>query len=73
MQIDIPKAYWALVTLGLLHWCHALGWAAQEASMELKVGRPFPEIVLPSLQDSRPSSIAQFRGHKLILHIFASW
>jgi hypothetical protein len=41
--------------------------------MELKVGQPFPEIVLPSLEDSRPSSITQFRGQKLIVHIFASW
>ena len=37
-----------------------------------QVGQPFPNILLPSL-DGRPMSIADFRGHKLILHIFASW
>jgi hypothetical protein len=73
MTIDIPKATWALVLLGLLHWSEAVVWAAQGGSMELKVGQPFPEIVLPSLEDSRPSSITQFRGQKLIVHIFASW
>lgn len=73
MKIDIPKATGALVLLGLLHWSGAAVSAAQGVSMELKVGHPFPEIALPSLEDSRPSSIAQFRGQKLILHIFASW
>jgi hypothetical protein len=36
-------------------------------------GQKFPEIVLPSLKDGQPMSITQFRGKKLILHIFASW
>ena len=40
---------------------------------ELKVGEPFPALTLPSLQDDRPLSIADFRGEKLILHIWASW
>ncbi len=40
---------------------------------ELKVGEPFPGLTLPSLEDSRPLSIADFRGEKLILHIWASW
>lgn len=40
---------------------------------ELKVGNPFPNLTLPSLQDGRPLSIADFRGEKLILHIWASW
>lgn len=39
----------------------------------LSVGRPFPEIVLPSLKDGTPMSITSFRGHKVILHVFASW
>lgn len=38
-----------------------------------EVGRPFPELTLPSLEDGRPRSISEFRGRKLILHIFASW
>ena len=73
MKIRIPPGFWALFLVGLLHWSGAAVWAAQGLSMELKVGHPFPGIVLPSLEDGRPSSIAQFRGQKLILHIFASW
>lgn len=36
------------------------------------VGQPFPNLVLPTL-DGKPRSIADFRGKKVILHIFASW
>lgn len=39
----------------------------------LKVGQPFPDIALPALADGAPRSIADFRGQKVILHIFASW
>lgn len=38
-----------------------------------QVGTPFPALSLPSLEDGRPASIADFRGKKLILHVFASW
>jgi hypothetical protein len=41
--------------------------------VELKSGQPFPEIFLPKLADGRPGAVSQFRGKKLILHIFASW
>ncbi len=37
------------------------------------VGEAFPDLVLPSLEDSRPVSLAEFRGEKVILHVFASW
>ena len=36
-------------------------------------GEPFPTIAFPSLADGRPTSIAAFRGKKIILHVFASW
>ena len=39
----------------------------------LEVGRPFPPIVLPAAADGRPLSMADFRGRKTILHVFASW
>ena len=39
----------------------------------IEVGRPFPNLVLPSLEDGSPSSIARFRGQKTLLHVFASW
>ncbi len=37
------------------------------------VGEVFPLVALPALEDGRPRSLADFRGQKLILHIFASW
>jgi len=40
---------------------------------ELKVGQPFPNLVLPSLSNGSPLSLAAFRGQKVILHIWASW
>jgi len=42
------------------------------ASAELKAGQAFPEISLPSL-DGPELSIADFRGRKIALHVFASW
>ena len=38
-----------------------------------EVGQPFPALALPALEDGSPRSIADFRGKKLILHVFASW
>jgi hypothetical protein len=73
MKIYIPLGFWAFFLVALLHWSGAAVSAAEGLSMEFKVGHPFPAITLPSLEDGRPSSIAQFRGQKLILHIFASW
>lgn len=40
---------------------------------QFKVGEPFPNILLPSLDDGTAQSIENFRGQKLMLHIFASW
>ncbi len=40
---------------------------------EFKVGEAFPHVMLPSLEAGRPGSIADFRGQKIILHIWASW
>jgi hypothetical protein len=37
------------------------------------VGEPFPTRALPSAADGRPVSLAEFRGRKLIVNIFASW
>jgi hypothetical protein len=36
-------------------------------------GEPFPSLMLPSLKDGRPVSLTEFRGRKLVLHVFASW
>ena len=36
-------------------------------------GEAFPTLALPSAADGRPVSVAEFRGKKLIINIFASW
>lgn len=38
-----------------------------------EVGEPFPTLAFPSLEDGEPMSLADLRGHKVILHVFASW
>ena len=60
----------AILTTGLLL---ASMRPAAVASTELEIGEPFPDLVLPALEDGRPRSLAEFRGKKLILYIFASW
>lgn len=39
----------------------------------LQVGQPFPHLTLPALEDGQPLSLTDFRGEKVILHIWASW
>ena len=56
-----------LLALGTL-----LGGPATPAA-EIREGQPFPEIRLPAMRDGRPLSVADFRGSKLVLHVFASW
>ena len=54
----------------------AMGACAAPAMGEqpsLNVGDPFPQLFLPSLDDGRPMSIADFRGERVVLHVFASW
>ena len=43
------------------------------APPRIEVGQPFPDIVFPSLEHGEPLSIADFRGKKVLLHVFASW
>ena len=40
---------------------------------DLEIGKPFPNLALPSLSDGEPTSVADFGGRKLVLHIWASW
>ena len=37
------------------------------------VGEPFPQVTLPAVDGGAPLSVSDFRGRKLILHVFASW
>ena len=45
--------------------------AVQSAPFEL--GRPVPALTLPSISDGTPMSVADFRGRKVMLHVWASW
>lgn len=72
--------FWMTITLavagttGIMCFRQAESVRAQSAdSTEFHEGQVFPTMVFPSLDGSRPGSVADFRGKKLILHIFASW
>ncbi len=43
------------------------------AKAGIEVGKPFPDVRLPSMTDGKLMSIADFRGQKVLLHVFASW
>ena len=43
------------------------------AAREIEVGEPFPLLQLPRQGDGRPGGVADYRGEKLVLHVFASW
>jgi hypothetical protein len=60
----------ALVTV-LLAGAPPLSLKAQEVAV--RVGQPFPTLVLPALADGSPLSIERFRGRKVLLLQFASW
>jgi hypothetical protein len=45
----------------------------EDPVLRAEVGQPVPDIVLPSIENGRPASLAQFRGKKIVLHVFASW
>ena len=47
--------------------------ACVPAAAAIEVGQPFPDIALPSAADGERMSIADFRGSKVVLHVFASW
>lgn len=52
----------------------SLGCMAMTAgAANLEVGEPFPVLSLPSVEDGAPVSVADYRGEKLLVHIFASW
>ncbi len=47
--------------------------ASAKGQSMIEAGQPFPELVLPVMEDGSPASIAMYRGKKVVLHIFASW
>ena len=46
---------------------------ATAAPYDPKVGEKHPNFTLPSIQDSKPISLSDFRGKKVLLIHFASW
>lgn len=40
---------------------------------EIGVGKPYPEIRLPTVEGDRTLSLSSFRGRKVLLIEFASW
>lgn len=58
---------------GILLLAAGCGAAETAPHVGIKPGDLFPPIVLPSLRDGKPISVADFRGKKVLLHIFASW
>ena len=65
------SSWGSLTGIALIFMIVASGKAA--APSGLQVGQPFPRLTLPALEDGQPSSLADFRGEKVILHIWASW
>lgn len=51
----------------------ALPPSLQAEEVPVRVGEPFPALVLPAMADGSPLTIEQFRGKKVLLHQFASW
>lgn len=52
----------------------ALMLSTPPANSSIEVGRPFPLVALPlSDNPDLARSIVDFRGRKLMLHLFASW
>ncbi len=46
---------------------------AQRRDAPFAVGDLFPDLAFPALEDGTPTRLSDFRGHKVMLHIFASW
>ena len=44
-----------------------------DAQQRIEVGKPYPDFLLPRIDDSTPITLSQFRGKKVLLIQFASW
>ena len=47
--------------------------AVQRLDSPFAVGDRFPDLAFPSLVDGAPARLSDFRGRKVMLHVFASW
>lgn len=53
-------------------WC-AMSCVLGAQTPRIEVGQPFPNLLLPRLEDGSAASVSDYRGQKLVLHIWASW
>jgi hypothetical protein len=60
----------ALSSLVVLMGATGLSPAAEDG---LVVGSELPDLVLPLLEGGEPTSLREFRGGPVLLHVFASW
>ncbi len=58
----------AMTSLALSHSAFA-----QRGLGEIKMGQRFPDLTFRSMEDGSPVSMADYRGKKVVLHVFASW
>ena len=47
--------------------------AWQGAGNQIEVGKPYPDFVLPRIDNGQPLRLSDYRGRKVILVHFASW
>lgn len=63
-----------MMRMGILSFAFALASAsATDEAPRIEAGQPFPDLALPRMEDGRAVSVSDFRGQKLVLHIWASW
>ncbi|MCH7871931.1 MAG: hypothetical protein IID33_09555 [Planctomycetes bacterium] len=62
-----------MIAAGMVGLAMAQPALAQRGLGEIKIGQPFPDLTFRSMEDGSPMSIADFRGKKVVLQIFASW
>lgn len=51
----------------------SLAATSASAASPFRVGAPLPRVTLPSIEDGAARSLSDFRGEKLMLHVWASW
>ena len=73
LGISDLRRIFCLMGAVVLSACGAPNLVPSPRDVAIEIGRPFPNLILPSLEDGTPSSVARFRGKKTLLHVFASW
>lgn len=69
----LQNALIIIVAFTLLQWAAPIRADEPTDLPSIEVGKPFPDLVFPSLEDRAPRRIRDFRGKRVLLHVFASW